>query len=235
MEPLDPATLPRPYWSTDSGRLTLAGGALVALATLFCWNDLSIPAEYLLSIAGGVVLVLSLVSRNNAMRTAASWGLVGVACVGTAWHAYAPTLPLTLGLLCCGVIGIVHVALDRSSPDELSIRSHAWISAALAALAASWSAYYQFATLGFAAETSSRRLVLTLAWLVSGLVGMVLGTRKHVRGLRDAGALVASVAVGKALFYDSMHLAGMERVGLCALAGVALIVGAAIVKPAQAA
>ena len=204
-----------------------AGGLFVALAVAFCWYDLHLSTQYLLAVGGGLTLALTVAARNEGTKVLVSIAIGALVMAGVVWHALTVALPLTIGLLVVGAAGIVHVA---TTPAQ----RHAWLAGATAALGASWAAYYRFATLGFAAESTSRRLVITLAWLLGGLVGMVLGTRKDERGMRDAGALVVVVAIVKALSYDTTHLAGVARVGLCALAGVALIVGALIVKPREA-
>ena len=214
------------HWSTPSGLLTLTGGLFVALAVAFCWYDLHLSTQYLLAVGGGLTLALTLAARNDGTKALVSAALGALVAVGVVWHAFTVAMPITVGLLVVGAAGIVHVS---TTPTQ----RHAWLAAATAALGASWAAYYRFATLGFAAESTSRRLVLTLAWLLSGLVGIVLGTRGDKRGMRDAGALVVVVSVVKALSYDTTHLAGVARVGLCALAGVALIVGALAVKPRE--
>jgi len=138
-------------------------------------------------------------------------------------------LPLTLALVACGAAGVLHVALHGRAPDERQARS-AWTSGAAAVLAASFAAYYYFVTLGFGADASVRRVIITLVWMVTGIVGMAVGGQRD-RGMRDAGVLFVLVALGKTLAYDVTHLGGVERLALLILGGGALLVGAGAVRP----
>ena len=218
--------------STDAGRLSIAGIALLVMPVAFCWNDLAVRYEYLLAASTLVLLALSVRAQTPFAMSIASGGLVLGAAAGVLWQAYAPTPALALGLIGYAAVAVIHVAFhERGAATERddTIRRHAWVAAAGVVLAGSWAAYYQFMTLGFASESTMRRLVLTLSWLAIGLVGMALGTRKGARAISEAGVLFVATAVTKAVLYDTTHLGGPQRIALFGLAGIALLAGSMVV------
>ncbi|MFL5350924.1 MAG: DUF2339 domain-containing protein [Hyalangium sp.] len=101
-----------------------------------------------------------------------------------------------------------------------------WYGLTAAAIATSWAFYFHFLTMGIAEDDVSRRLVLTLGWLVTG-VALVLQGRKRGEGvIRDAGFAFIAISMGKALLYDTTHLSGTLRVAGLAGAGLLMLGGA---------
>jgi hypothetical protein len=207
------------------------------LAFSFSFRDLALPPEYLIVGLAALAFGGSLWRRSLLGERIATLLVPLAALGGGAWYALAPGRALVAGVLLAGAAGLVHTALHyRRALAEGRTREagQMWVGFVVAAAVASWVAYHQVFTLWLFAETPLRRLVLTLGWLGAGLVGMVAGLHRGERPLRDGGALLVALAVGKALAYDTTHLQGWARVALCGAAGLALLAGARLSRDGAA-
>jgi hypothetical protein len=210
----------------------LVGGiALLGLAAVFLWNDLALKPELLLTVgalvAGGALLW--------APKRWAAAALLGGAVMGGGWYAATRADALLPGLALVFAASVASVVL---AGDDAWARRLGWAAVTAAGLAASWALYFRFLTVGVAADEVARRLVLTLAWLVAGVV-IVVGTRRprsetqltaRMSPARTSGMTFAGAAFAKALVYDTTHLAGPLRVVVLAAAGALLLVGGALLR-----
>jgi hypothetical protein len=122
----------------------------------------------------------------------------------------------------------VGVVRGGREPHSRSDRVHnvlLWHGFVLASVIASSGLYFQFLTLGMPDQVG-RRLVLTGLWLLAGLVLVGVARRTGQKVARDAAFGFVAMALGKALVYDSLHLAGFLRIGEFAAAGLLLWAGA---------
>lgn len=97
-------------------------------------------------------------------------------------------------------------------------------------MAMSWIVYLNMLTFDralFAEAVGPRRMSLTLAWLVVGLIAVTVSHKRHHRRLKHLRFLFTGVAFIKALLYDTVHLSSFWRVGVLAIAG-ALLMGVAL-------
>ncbi|HZS35428.1 MAG TPA: hypothetical protein VFF06_01300 [Polyangia bacterium] len=214
-----------------------AGVGMLALAGFFLWQELALRAEYVLSIAAVASAALAVAARS---RTLGFAGAVGVlACVAGGGMFYAATradalLPgIALGF--AGAVVAAAFTLGRAqAAGDVARERLLWSALVAGALAASWAAYFRFLTLGFP-DHVERRLVLTLAWLVTGLVLAVTHQRRANDAARWAGYAFVAAALAKAVAYDTTHLDGALRVAVLAAAGGLLMVGGWLSARAHAA
>lgn len=220
----------RPPGAGDRGLLGAAGALLLALAGFFLWQDLSLEPAWLVTVAAALGLGASLAPRRPGLGRAGVLLLVLSGAGGGLWYALtrgAALLP-GLGLAALGTVLAAAVSYPRARLGERSIAPLVHLGMAVTVLAATWAFYFHFFTLGVAAVSVSRRLVLTLLWVALGVALVLLGGRQREGTLRAAGYLFVAAAVSKAVGYDTTHLAGALRVLLLGGAGAALLGGAAL-------
>jgi hypothetical protein len=215
----------RPIEKAHAGARWFAFGGvgLLAAAGGFLWMQLALEPQYLLALAAAVATALGLM-RMRGLALIARAALLGCCLLGGALFAGLHTDALLVGLVVAVAGATVHalVSFIADDPDKLkrTLTSHTF---ALAALLASGALYFRFVTLGLGAEHVGRRLVLTLAWLATGIVLVVVRAAKHKW---HPGYLFVLVAVGEAMLYDTVQLSGTLRVATLGLAGALLLGGA---------
>lgn len=79
---------------------------------------------------------------------------------------------------------------------------------------------------GYVFFPSLRSGSVSVAWLFAAFVGLCVGIVRHSRVLRVTALSLLGVTVAKVLLFDTSHLTTPVRVGLFALSGVLLIIGA---------
>jgi hypothetical protein len=200
----------------------IGGVALLALAAAFLWNDLQLRPELLLTVGA----LLSTATLWLAPRRVSAAALLLGAVLGGAWYAATRTDALLPGLALLLAGSITSVVLTR---DDEWARRLAWAAVTAAGLVTSWALYFRFLTVGVAADQVARRLVLTLGWLAAG-VALVHVARRPKHPARASGLAFTAAAFGKALLYDTTHLAGPLRVIVLAAAGGLLVVGGALLR-----
>lgn len=216
----------------DRRVLGVAGFGLLGLAALFLWRDAQVHPAWLLAGGGAVAAALTL------RRGAAGWQVLSalalVATVAVEVAAYAafrePVVLVALGLTGAAAVVAARRAPLPSTAQERLRSLAVWGALAVAVLGLSGGVYFELLTLRLWSDEPTRRLVLSLGWLVSGVVFLALARRTQVLAARDAGFFMLAVTAAKVLAYDTTHLAGAARVGLLAGAGV-LLLGAAAVLP----
>jgi uncharacterized membrane protein len=67
---------------------------------------------------------------------------------------------------------------------------------------------------------------VSVVWLFAAFAGLCVGIVRHSRVLRVTALSLLGVTVAKVLLFDTSHLTTPVRVGLFALSGVLLIIGA---------
>lgn len=216
----------------DSKVLAVGGAVLLALSAGFLWTELSVPLTVLPAIVAVIGSVLAVRSRGSKLvRLGGPILLLAASVGGGLWYAASksPVLLPGLGLVLVGAI----VAVWRSEHDATTDLGRLdgalrWHGLAVATIAASWASYFEFFTLGVAADELARRLVPTLVWMGLGTFLVVRARRRGLAPMRDAGFVLVAIAAGKALLYDTTHLDGFARIGGFALAGVLLLGGAVL-------
>jgi uncharacterized membrane protein len=207
--------------------LAATGTGMIALAAAFLWNDLQVQPEVL-------VVAASVFAAGLAVRGKGRRPLVGplalFACTlaGGLWFVLGRSPVLLVGLGASWGASLVGIIRGGRAPETTRDRIHnvlLWHGFVLATAVATSALYFQFLTLGMP-DLVERRLVLTMAWLLGGLVMLSVAGRTGQRAARDAAFALVGLSVAKALIYDSTHLSGMLRVGEFAFAGVLLWTGA---------
>jgi uncharacterized membrane protein len=205
------------------------GAGLMGLAGVFLWRELQVPHELLLAVAAVLASAVALAEVPRHRPLAGPIALLLTGLVGGLWYAAVKSGLLLpgLGLTVLAAAFTVARTWRRSEAREDKLQAVLlWYGLTAAVLATSWAFYFHFFTLGFAADDIGRRVVLTLAWLVSGVGLVVYGRQRGESVIRDAGFAFVALAVGKALVYDTTHLSGMLRVAGLAGAGALLLGGA---------
>ncbi|NMO19323.1 DUF2339 domain-containing protein [Pyxidicoccus fallax] len=205
------------------------GAGLLAMAAVFLWRDLQVPRELLLTVAACVAAGLALVRIPMTRGLLGPIAVLTCAVAGGLWYGATKQELLLVGLAVTLAVSVVTLLRSRPGPGEAPDRVRdvlSWYGLTTAAIAASWSFYFHYLTLGIAEDNVARRLVLTLGWLVVGVALVLTGRQRGTPVMRDAGFAFVAIAVGKALLYDTMNLHGTLRVAGLAVAG-ALMLGAA--------
>ncbi|NTX04761.1 MULTISPECIES: DUF2339 domain-containing protein [Myxococcus] len=205
------------------------GGALLALAAVFLWRDLHMPVEALLILAAVATLALGFLAVPRGGLLIFPIAVLATSVTGGLWYAATKQPLLLVGLALTFIASVIMLprSLRRGDTQLERIRDVlVWFGLTAATIATSWTFYFHFLTLGVAEDHIARRLVLTLGWLVIGVVLVFLGRKRGAPVIRDAGFCFVAISVGKTLLYDTAHLDGSLRVAGLAAAG-ALMLGTA--------
>jgi hypothetical protein len=201
-----------------------AGGVLMALAGIFWWRDLGVAPEWLVAVVAAAAAVASVTRGRSAPWLATVLSAAGVLAGGLGYLALRSDA-LLAGLLSATVAATVTAVLGWASADARR-RSLMLATLIVGGLAASWALYFRVFTLGFAEDQIARRMVLTLGWLISGVVLCVWSARSNRPTVGHVGLAFVGAALLKVVAYDTSHLAGGLRVATLAASG-ALLLGAA--------
>lgn len=202
------------------------GGALLALAAVFLWRDLHVPAEALLIVAACVTLALAFLSVPRGGLLVFPIAVLATSVTGGLWYAATKQPLLLVGLALTLITSVVMLPRTQRNSDTTLERVRdvlVWFGFTAATIAATWAFYFHFLTLGVAEDHIARRLVLTLGWLVIGVVMVFLGRKRSIPVIRDAGFCFVAISVGKTLLYDTANLDGTLRVAGLAAAGVLML------------
>ena len=205
------------------------GTVLLALAGVFLWRDLDVPASVLAAAASVVVALLSTtgVDRRYPLLTPVSMVLLVLGAGGWYVAVRDPILLAPLGVIFLAAIGmVVREPAEANDPVEQVRRFLVWYGMVLAALAASWAASFELITLRVPQDAEAHRLLLTAAWMGAGVFLIVLSRWRALPAARDAGFAFLAAGVGKLVFYDASHVHGLVRIAGLAGAGAVLLLGA---------
>jgi len=225
----------------DSRALALAGGAFFLLAAFFLWRDLPDARELIGVAAVAAAGVAAVMGWPRAFPALAPAVLLLATVAGAGWYLVerAPGILPMLGLAVpASAIALLRAEGEGGPPFAPSVAHRLrWYALGVALLAATWGLYFNFLTIGFAADSVARRLVLTLTWLALGLGFFVPGrTRTASTGAVHVGFVLGAAALGKAAFYDTTHLHGLLRVLVLAAVAALLFSASRIMRrPAAAA
>ncbi len=205
--------------------MKLIGGGLLALALIFLWRDLGLPHQ----------LVMLVPVALGATATWFSWprgwpwagpAMLCAAVAGTGvWFLAEKTAVLLLPSAAASVVGViclVFVVRSRAALSDEAFRL-VWYAVGAATWLLSWQAYLQFGTLDIFAETVARRMVPTFFWMASGLGLFIAASRRHLVPAVHVALALVTLAIGKALVYDTSHLSGTLRVVTLAGAGILML------------
>jgi hypothetical protein len=217
----------RSTYTVDWRVLAAAGTAMLVLSVAFLWNDLQVQPELILVAASLVGAGVALSSKDRvALLGPAALLLCTVA--GGLWFALGRSPLLLIGLAAswlASLIGVIHGGREPKSSGDRVHNVLLWHGFVLATVVSTSALYFQFLALGMPDQVG-RKMVLTLVWLVAGLVLLVAAQRREQRVVRDAAFAFVALAVAKALFSDSVQLSGFLRVSEFAIAGALLWTGA---------
>jgi hypothetical protein len=145
-------------------------------------------------------------------------GLIANLAVATAWWYLRPEAgSLFFGVACSCGAALLSLLLTREPIAALKAqrelieqhRGAQWYAAGLSSMVMSWIVYLNMLTFDrtpFAKAVGPRRMGLTLAWLVVGLIAVTVSHKRHHRRLKHLGFLFTGVAFIKALLYDTVFV-----------------------------
>lgn len=213
----------------DRRVLATTGALLFLLAAVFTWRDLQLPPSVLAALAAVIVASVSISGVDRRLPLVAPVAMVLLVLAAGGWYAAIrdPILLIPLTVMFLASLGMVAREPGEAEDKPRQVRRVlVWYGFVLATVAATWAAYFHFVTLRFPDGEESRRLLLTAAWVIGGVVLVLLSRWRHLPASRDAGFALLACGVGKLVFYDSGHLHGLERVAGLVGAGSLLLAGA---------
>lgn len=201
------------------------GGLLLALCVFFTWRELSLQPEVLAVVLAGLAAAAAIFARSKRVPY---WGPIALAAstvLSGCWYAATkePVLLVALGMSALAAIATLFRARERF--DDQSHLNWSWLVAALSGVASSFGSYF----LVFDATDSSlnqfiaRRSLLTLSWLVSGTVMLLIGRKTERTEVSRAGVTVLALSMAKFLLYDLVQTEGIVRIGALAIGGLTLV------------
>ena len=212
----------------DSVVLMLGGAGFLLLAGGFLWRDLALPAEAVLLVAALAALVATLLQFPRRWPLVTPAAVLATALASGGWFLAAkdpmllPALAMTLVTAVVAVVQLEHSERWPTSPLPGRL---VWYGAGAAFLTTSWAFYFHCLTTGIAADSVARRLVPTIVWLAVGLALFVAARSRGARAAVEVGGGLVTVALLKALAYDTTHLGGLPRVAVLGAVGALLLVG----------
>lgn len=218
----------------ESRVLGIAGAILLGLAGFFAWRELQVQAEVLLIVGAAAAAIGAFVARRARVPLLGPALLLGATVLGAGWYG-ATREPILLGgvlLSFAAAVGFAVKGQPGLKPGSSAERWHrflSWHGVAVSGLLASLAVYFQLFDAsdlelqGFVA----RRAVLSLGWLVAGVLLVIAGRSRRATEIRDSGFVFVAAALSKLVAYDILHLEGAMRIGTLALGGAVLLAAAA--------
>ena len=229
-------TTARPQPVVNGNAMQWLGGALLVIAGVLVWREVSLEAVVMLLVGSGAAMVGTLVLERKKKSLLGPALTLASVVVSSAWYA-ATRDPLVLLSLASGFATFAWLAFANRARTALVMtpahRMFAWQGLAWSGLAltlaTSFHLFHGSELLGdgFVA----RRVIVTVAWLAAGLAGVVWGGKREDRAVLNAGLVLTVAALGKLLLYDTTHLDGVLRIAAFALAGGLTWVGGRLITP----
>ncbi len=217
--------------------LTITGALLLGLAALFTWQELRMQTEALAVALAVVVAAAGFTLARLKVQVLGPVLVLGATVAAGLWYAATrePMLIAALSIAFVSSIALVALERKRARVDEGIDRWHrliSWQAIGISGLVTSFSFYFHI----FDASDLSlqqylvRRVVLTLAWLLSGTGLVLIGRAAKKPEVRDAGFLVLATSVLKLLTYDLTHVDGLTRIAALAIGGLTLVGAAQLAR-----
>jgi len=208
--------------------LWTTGTLLCAMAATFLWRDLEVPFSALPAGLAVLIAAVSMSRLDRKMPLVAPIMMVLLVVAVGGWYAALrdPILLAPLGVCLLASVGmVIREPRDARTPEEQVRRVAVWYGMVLAAIATTWATYFELVTLRFPGD-EVRRMLLTAAWVVAGVVLIVVARWRDRPAARDAGFAFLAAGVGKLVLYDTANLFGLVRIIELASAGGLLLVAA---------
>ena len=217
--------------------MAITGALLLGLSALFTWQELHLQTEVLAVALAAVVAAAGFTLARLRVQVLGPVWVLGATATAGLWYAATrePILIAALSIAFVSAMALVALERKRARVDAGIDRWHrliSWHAIGLSGLATSFAFYFHI----FDASDLSlqqylvRRVVLTLAWLISG-TGLVLwGRATKKTEARDAGFLVLATSVLKLLTYDLSHVDGLTRIAALAIGGLTLVGAAEVAR-----
>lgn len=217
-----------------SRALAVGGGLFLATAGFFLWRDLALPPSLVAVVVAVLAAGAALIGGARGWSPAIGPAALLVAGAGSGLWFLATKDAQLLPALGVALAGSLIILVRRRQHDDVRFGADlahrlGWYAFGVALLAATSALYFVFLTTGVAADSVARRMVPTVLWLALGL-GLLVGAERDGRGAEHVGLGLIGVAVLKAAFYDSTHLAGGLRVAVLAAVGGLLLFAGSLVR-----
>lgn len=221
-----------------SRNFAILGAVFMAVAGLFTIRELELDFGY--SIAALLIALAVVAPRLQAQIQSvalAAFGLLGIATPILFLVGQRQTgMLVAIGTFCAGSIYLMWRERSKWSSfepgDKAKLQTNRqsiviWASMIISSLVFVWAFYFWFLTpLGDA--FLARRLILTVLFVLVGLLLAIRSQRSPLPFLGFAGLAYLGAGVLKAIIYDTTHLTGMLRIGVFAGCGLLLLIGAKI-------
>jgi hypothetical protein len=215
--------------------LGVLGALLLAIAGFFGWQELHVQTEMLMVLAAATVAAGAWFASGKRVEALGPLMLLATGVIAGSWYGATkePVLIAGMGIVFAAALAQA-IWTGRLHPKLSKVhRMVSWHTVAATGLFASFAAYFQLfdGNEGHDFHTFlARRAVLTLSWLLSGVAMVLLGRKRLLPEVRDAGFLILAAAVGKLLLYDSTHLDGGLRIGTLVVGGITLVVASQLAR-----
>jgi hypothetical protein len=223
------------------------GGALLtALSLVFLYKELSLDIAWILSIVAVAFAVMSVRKVPAAAPVVAPAGLILCVALGTGlWYLaqgggqHSGPLAAAVNVGALGAVLGVFLGRGQGTPEDEPLQYHRaaqWYAMTIALMAASWTLYLNALTFGMAQGedfAGPRRMLLTLGWLLTGVVMVWASLKGDRRYLKHSGITFTALAFTKALLYDTTKMESFWRIGVLAIGGIVLLGMGAVLQNAQ--
>lgn len=209
--------------------LAIGGALLLGLSAIFLWRELTLANE-VLAVVGSVAAAALAFLAHKKEKAGIGPIVLGIAGLATgAWYGASKEPVLLIGMGVAFVASLVLTLRAQKVFAGAEARIHramSWVGMAINGLIASFATYFFVfdATESSLNEFIARRSLLTLSWLIAGVVMVVAGRKRAATEIRDAGFLVLATSMVKLLVYDLGHTDGVIRIGALAIGGAVLMV-----------
>jgi hypothetical protein len=209
------------------------GLLFLVTAVVLTIREMDLGLGYAIAALSAVAATVSYASKIRALRIGGFVLAFMGAVVSSATYAFLQGyliqdyLWAPLVILVASIAWVIRLE-GKSSPTKIYIGDPGmlrlvWSGLAFSLVIVSWLFYFQYVTHGLTPEFHLRRLILTGFWMITGLALYLGGRNKEHKGMMTCGMLLTMMASGKAVFYDTSHLEGFDRIITLASMGIGLV------------